>query len=297
MYVLELRQFRRMKYASAAQVYKYLGGIKTAGGYLCHCPVAHHGKGKGDRRPSLSVSDGDRGLKVHCFAGCSTEDINFYLHKLDLSHPNPVISARKETAKPKTTTADALRIWSAAIPLKETRGEAYLKTRALPPDMPTLRFYPSFRFSKTTSFDCVVAAMQNPDRAIVAVQLTFLDRVRSDKAPVDHPRRIIGPAHGAALRLAPVAETLGLAEGYETGHAAMLLHHVPVWCSLGSSRLPLLRFPQMVRRLIVFADPDKAGKLAAEATVQANPSLDVEIRIPDGLDDYAAIWKSLQLSK
>src|SRR5262249_41873012 len=43
---------------------------ETGGGYLCSCPLATHGRRRGDRNPSLLVRDGDFRLLVHCYAGC-----------------------------------------------------------------------------------------------------------------------------------------------------------------------------------------------------------------------------------
>jgi len=39
------------------------------GKWMCHCP-AHE-----DTRRSLSVSQGDKGILLHCFAGCTVEQI------------------------------------------------------------------------------------------------------------------------------------------------------------------------------------------------------------------------------
>jgi hypothetical protein len=133
--------------------------------------------------------------------------------------------------------------------------------------------------------------MQSVSRAIVGVQLTFLDPISGAKAPVDNPRRVIGIARGAALRLAAAADEIGLAEGYETAHAAMLMSGVPTWAACGASRLPLVILPSIVRRVVVFADPDRPGLEAAELFRSRHPELDsVEIRAPAGPDDYAAIY-------
>jgi hypothetical protein len=138
--------------------------------------------------------------------------------------------------------------------------------------------------------------MQSVSRAIVGVQLTFLHPTSAEKAPVDNPRRVIGMARGAALRLAAAAEEIGLAEGYETAHAAMLMTGVPTWASCGSSRLPLVILPSIVRRVVVFADPDRPGLEAAEQFRSRHPELEsVEIRTPAGPDDYAAIYKKQRL--
>lgn len=50
-----------------------LGGVRNGAGFLVHCPVPGHGRGRGDRAPSLSIRDGDDGrLLVRCFAGCDS---------------------------------------------------------------------------------------------------------------------------------------------------------------------------------------------------------------------------------
>lgn len=54
-----------------------LEGVKpVSGGWVARCPAPGHGKGNGDRNPSLSVSRGDDGRALlKCHAGCATEDI------------------------------------------------------------------------------------------------------------------------------------------------------------------------------------------------------------------------------
>lgn len=52
-----------------------LGGARREGrGWRCRCPV-HDGV-------SLNVADGDRGLLVHCWAGCDPADILAALRRL-----------------------------------------------------------------------------------------------------------------------------------------------------------------------------------------------------------------------
>lgn len=281
--------------APAEAVFRTLGGVRAGAGYLCRCPVASHGKGQGDRHPSLSVTDGQHGLMVHCFAGCSKDDVKAALARLDLSREAAPRDVEPKRQRPKTTTADALALWARALPITGTHGERYwIETRRLPSPPASIRFLPDAPFSSRRKAPALVAAMQAPTREIVAVQLTFLDRTKPIKARVDYPRRIIGPANGAATRLGPVAETLGLAEGCETAHAAMLMHDVPVWSVNGRERLPLFKPPAGVRRLIIFADPDLPGRNAAEAARAAHESaLEVEIRLPDGptSEDYADLWR------
>jgi hypothetical protein len=61
--------------ATATQVFALLGGRRISShSFVCHCPCPLHARG--DRNPSLSVRDGDRGqLLLHCFAGGDYEDV------------------------------------------------------------------------------------------------------------------------------------------------------------------------------------------------------------------------------
>ena len=276
---------------SAEAVHRALGGVRISSGFLCRCPVTSHGQGRGDRNPSLSVSNGDKGLVFYCFAGCEKRSIQAALGLLNLDQSRQSVPYSRSAKPPRKTTADALAIWHAAIPVAGTRAEKYLAARGLPLPPPTLRFLANVPFSQNRRFDCLIAAMQASTREIVAVQLTFLHPHLPKKAPVTEPRRIYGPRRGAALRLAAPAATLGLAEGYETAHAAMLMTGIPTWASLGLERLPLVILPDGVETVIIFADPDAPGLAAAEKFRQFHPSLNVEIRRPDGTDDYAALFK------
>ncbi len=49
---------------------------KAGSGWLVRCPLPDHGQGRGDRNPSVSVSEGDDGrVLVSCKAGCATEAV------------------------------------------------------------------------------------------------------------------------------------------------------------------------------------------------------------------------------
>ena len=52
------------------------GVWRVGSGWMVSCPLPGHGRGFGDRKPSVSVTEGDdsRAL-VKCQAGCQTEDI------------------------------------------------------------------------------------------------------------------------------------------------------------------------------------------------------------------------------
>lgn len=290
--------------ANAATVAKILGGKPEGVGYLCPCPVKGHGKGRGDLRPSLSVSDGRRSLVFHCFAGCAPLDILAALNALATdaaaistftNSPTPPLAKR-----PKTTSEHARRLWRSAVDVAGTPAETYLSTRFLPAKPPpTVRFLPSYRYrpsDSSTAYPCLIAAIQAPTREIIAVQLTFLHPSGRRKADVLYPRRAIGPLGDGMLRLAPAAAHLGIAEGFETAWAASLLHDgAPVWATLGNDRFAVITLPPIVKQLTIYADNDGPGLRAARAYKDTHPQLETRIVKPlaEG-DDFARVNELLQ---
>ena len=61
----------------AEQIAKQLGNAKRANGqWVASCPVPSHGKGNGDKNPSLSVHIDDEGkVLFHCHGGCTQESV------------------------------------------------------------------------------------------------------------------------------------------------------------------------------------------------------------------------------
>jgi hypothetical protein len=91
------------------------------------------------------------------------------------------------------------------------------------------------------------------------------------------------PVPSAWCRPARVGEELGLAEGVETALSAYQLTNVPTWAVLGAERLDRITLPPWVRRVIIFADNDVAGRDAAQAAAGRYgrcDGLEVDVRLP-----------------
>lgn len=269
--------------ASAHAVAQILGGRREGRGYLCHCPVKTHGKQRGDKRPSLSVNDGDKGVILHCFAGCDPRDVIAAIKGLSPDTRCEIVDRPPLDEKPasKTTSAYARRLWRSAIGVPGTIGENFLRERGLPTTPPaSIRFLPSYRYDKNhprSALPCLIAAAQAPTREIVGVQLTFLHPGGRRKADVEYPRRAIGPLGASMLRLAPVGASLGLAEGFEKAWAAQLLFGEPVWATLGADRFGVVNWPNDVKRLTIYADNDEPGLKAARESRAAYPEIAIRI--------------------
>ena len=183
----------------AQAIAKLLGGGREGAAYLCHCPVKGHGKGRGDRRPSLGVSDGDKALVVHCFAGCASTAVLAALRSLSPTGQLPKrLSGLDNRRTPKTTSDYVRRLWRASADPLGTPVAVFLRERGLPPDPPaTIRYLPSYRYDRAkpkSALPCMIAAVQASSREIVAVQITFLHSSGRRKADVEHPRPRDRPA-------------------------------------------------------------------------------------------------------
>lgn len=77
---------------------------KSGKGWVSCCP-AHD-----DRRPSLSIADGDRGLLLHCFTGCSIEQVKQALG-LDNYRPIAPIIRRAPAIEPSIDFEGMFRKW------------------------------------------------------------------------------------------------------------------------------------------------------------------------------------------
>lgn len=131
-------------------------------------------------------------------------------------------------------------------------------------------------------FPALVARVTDLDDQLVTAHVTYLSDGK--KLSTHEPRKILSPMTGrvgCAVRLMPLAgDVLGIGEGIETCLSAAAIHGVPVWAALNTSLLQKFEPPEQARRLIVFADHDEAGLLAARRLVERlQGKLQVETRI------------------
>jgi len=187
----------------------------------------------------------------------------------------------------------ARSIWQRARPINGTHAEAYLLARGIAcPDNPSLRFVAATQCGGKP-YPAMVAAVLSPTREVCAVQLTFLDPRQPRKADVAVSRKTIGVMGSGAVRLGKAGDMLGIAEGVETGLAAIKLADVPIWCCLGAARMHQVEFPDTVRELHVFADDDVPGRNAADRTVARHKSRRVILRLPPaGLKDWNDVLRA-----
>jgi putative DNA primase/helicase len=268
---------------NAQQIGNALKGRRNGSGWLVRCPCPNHGKGRGDRFPSLSIADADGGgLLLHCFAGCGFIDILDELKRGGLvdvrasCHPAPT----RSKPKPHDPDPEALKIWVASRPLQRSFAAEYLERRGIALQPPSLRC--------RVDVPALVAGVQRPDGKIVAVQQLRLTN-EGEKADVLYRRLTTGGLGAGAVRFGPAAEVIGLAEGVETALSAMELSGVTVWASLGSARLQQVELPPEVEEVHVFVDNDEPGRLAAKRAADVHTSFGRRVYLrspPDECGDW-----------
>jgi hypothetical protein len=265
-----------------------LRGRRNGKGWLVSCPCPNHGNGRGDRNPSLSVTDGDGGrLLLKCFAGCEFEEIIDELRPrglVDSNCPSPVPSSSQVIRPPKWHLPDAevRELLKSCRPPHNTPVQEYLERRGLPILLSTLRY------TEYENKPAMAAVVQRPDGVEIAVQRTFLTK-DGEKANVRPQKMTTGALGTGAVRLGFAAEVMGIAEGVETALSARFLTEIPVWASLGAGRLHQIELPSVVREVHIYADADDPGRKAAALAAETHEALGREVKTffpREGLKDF-----------
>lgn len=187
----------------------------------------------------------------------------------------------------------AMGLWHSGFPLNgDDPASTYLRNRGIVlaeyPRM--LRWFGSAPYTHAdksrTLHPAMLALFVGPDPADRTLHVTYLtDDGR--KADLEPPRKLAPGVvpKGGSVRLAPSADTMGVAEGIETALSAMLLHDVPVWATLTAGAMVHFQPPPNVSNVIVFGDNDlsctgqsAAYGLAHRLNIEGRRA---EVRLPD----------------
>jgi len=268
------------------------GGILMDGGARALIPGPNHSHK--DRSVSLAETEEGR-ILIHCFSPQDDwRDVRRALADLGLLDDEPSMNERSARwSAPKIATqpaneekrARALRIWNESRPIEHTVAAKYLRQRAIPDQLyatPALRFHPQM-----TSLDdrarrpALVAAITDSAGEVQGVQVTLLTSHGTAKAPVATPRRVIGKLMGGVVRLSEAGDQLAIGEGVETMLSATVALHAPSWAALTAGNLARFEPPPNLRRLIVAADNDEAGLVAAEELIRrVSAAMSVALAMP-----------------
>jgi DNA primase len=256
-----------------------------------------------ERTPSFYVVD-DQGF-FHCF-GCGAHgnaidfvmradnlDFRAAVEKLATGEVGAVASkpAPDRSAPEGLTRSDrkqrnreiALWLWQSAGPARGSPVETYLHSRCLSlPPAPALRFSPRCWNRETgRKLPAMLARVDDSDGNFLAVHRTWLLPDGSGKAELEDQKMSLGPVRGGAIRLAPAAPVLAIAEGIENALTA-----IPAGCAARSAvsagGLASVVLPPIVAEVVIVADNDAngVGQRAAQKAVDRCHARGLRVRLP-----------------
>jgi len=257
-----------------------LGGHWNGHSAMVRCPV------HADRTPSLSLRAGNKGLLVHCFAGCDSRAV---LRALRALGPVPVLGA----GPPHDGASLRLvhRLWDQAGPAAGTLGERYLRARrgllALPPD---LRFHPRCPMGKGHALRFQPALLVGVFRLgqLVAVQRLFLDPVTAERTA----RMMLGASRGGLWPARSDGPEIAVAEGLESACAYQQVTGQAAGACFGAANFASLPPLGRQRGYLLLPDNDAAGLRAASRALDRLAEHGISARIercPPGYGDWGAM--------
>lgn len=282
----------------------------TDGNGRWHCSVCGHGDGL----KLLMMVTGKTFIEAAKWV------IDYY--EGNSSSPRPVLVPKvvhvprgKSEADLERIRAGFERVWHGAMPVSDGDPVAlYLRSRipGLQVFPNSIRFHPGLPYFGNSGADgqrgmdyglhpAMVAAVVDENGRCCNIHRTFLtDKGKklalqepdSDDPTllVDLPSKKLMPSVGAKhyqIRLArPVDGVMGIAEGIETALAAMVYSDVPTWSVVADTGMVNFIVPDVITRLVVFADNDlrtaRGGYPGLDAARKLIERPDVAARIQDG---------------
>ena len=249
---------RRSPYELDERAARAAGAVRRGEELRLPCPV-HHSSPE-----TLALREGRIGPLWHCHAGCDSRDVRDALLAAGIlvrrdRHP----TTRQPPADSRTPPRWIARAWRRAAPIAGTPADAYLRSRHLAPPWPA-----ALRWDRQRRRMLARVVLRDELRGLHATFLPARDR------------RAHGPVRGGAVRLAEMeGGVLAVAEGIETALAYALLTDTPTWAALSSAGMTRIVLPDELERLVVAADFDGPGLLAAERLERRATTLGIAVRI------------------
>lgn len=193
-------------------------------------------------------------------------------------------------AKPERTEADKRRymaeLWKGSRPVSE--GDPvwkYLTRRCgdIQGVLDDIRFHPALRHSVDgTTHPAMLAMMGWDGKKFSGIHRTWLTE-DGFKAPVDPVRMSF--ATSGPVRLGPVMECMGIAEGIETAICAGHRFGLPVWSGICANGIESFQPPQGASSILICGDNDEnfVGQNAAFTLAKRlrREGFKVQVEIPD----------------
>ncbi len=246
-----------------------------------------------DRSPSFTIFD--CGRRFYCFGCSASGDVLDFVQRaygVTLPEAARMLGADEvpKVALTATPAADveakanqdrARSIWERTVPAAGSLSESYLRFRGIFAPFPDDIRFSCLPCDNLGALPCLVAAVRDVDGEITGIQRIWLAHDGMGKADVAKPKRSLGRVKGGAIRLGDLdgSSTVTVCEGPEDGLSLLEMLGGPVWVAAGATFLPHMQFPPEVRSVLIGADNDPAGALAAQDAARTFASRGLSARI------------------
>lgn len=260
-----------------------------------------------DKSPSLTIYADDR--RFQCF-GCGAQGdvIDFVMRAYNVKTREAIgmldggalreLEQQRAPAKPKTDMRPiAQRIVKESVPIEGTPAAIYLRSRGITIDLPhTLRFSrlppPKIEGNGVLAANgpgllpTLIAIVTDAAGELIALQRTYLteDGRKAATKATDTDRKpkvkySLGNVVGGAIQIGPPAASMLVTEGLEDGLTLAQALGRSVWVAAGTSMMPQMTFAPVTRAVVIGADGDDAGDVAAIKAAEAFSKAGLATRI------------------
>ncbi len=260
-----------------------------------------------DKSPSFTIYADDR--RFQCF-GCGLQGdvIDFVMRAYNVKTRAAIgmldggalreLEQQRAPAKPKQDMRPvAQRIVAASVPIEGTPAATYLRRRGITMGLPhTLRFArlapPQIKGNGLLEANgpgllpALVAIVTDAAGDLVALQRTYLTEGGRKAAtkPTDTDRKpkvkySLGNVIGGSVQLGPPSASILICEGLEDGLTLAQGLGRSVWVAAGTSMMPAMIFPSVVRSVVIGADGNAPGEVAAQKAAAAYTASGLSVRI------------------
>lgn len=252
----------------------------ATGIYRLPCPSC--GRSKRDKSLGLTVEANGAGV-AHCFrcAFVETYRPDHTTHHVATALPPTKVA---NASKHETLSQHGRNLWDACVPLSGV-AVAYIQARrcCLPPADGDLRYQPFLKHPSGYTGPALVGLITDAvTRQPLSLHRTWI-QADGRKADIDPPRLLLAGhrKQGGVIRLWPdeaVTAGLGIAEGIETA-LSLAWAYTPVWACIDAGNLAALPYLPGIDCLVIGADNDPAGSVAANDCADRWVDADAEVFI------------------
>jgi phage/plasmid primase-like uncharacterized protein len=268
--------------------YWIVGDVNNHKGRSLYVRLTGPLSGKGARGKWTDAATGENGDLLDLIA--AREGLRSFRDTLDearrfLGAPRELPPEQQGGRAPEHDTIALARIiWAASRSIIGTPAEAYLRARKITADLSaaSLRYHPALFYREhpgapSRKLPALVAAVTNHDGTIMGVHRTYLDPERKNKAHVSSPRRSLGAIRGNGVQFGEIDKVLLVGEGIETILSIKsVAPQLSMCAALSAGHLSAWEFSPSLRRLVIAADNDAAGRNAAHRLAERAKEAGVE---------------------